>query len=82
MVTEMLDASFQGKEEFRIRHGTLYHIGLSQRRVGLLTRAQKLDAIKIWELISVPNQDRGYLQKFNWDLKNLLYALRRTFSAA
>lgn len=33
MVTEMLDPSFQGKEEFRTKHGTLYHTGLSLRRV-------------------------------------------------
>lgn len=41
MVTEMLDASFQGKEEFRIKHGTLYHTGLSQRRVSPLTHVQR-----------------------------------------
>lgn len=28
-----------------------------------------MEAIHIWSLISFPNQDRGYLQKFSWDLK-------------
>lgn len=67
MVAEMLRASSQEKG-FRIKHVTLYHTGLSQRSQPTHLCAHKLETIHIWGLISVPNQDRGYLQKFSWDL--------------
>lgn len=65
----MLRASFQ-EQGFRIKDATLYRTGLSQRRVIPLACVHtNWKQSAFGGLISFPNQDRGYLQKFSWDLK-------------
>lgn len=74
MVAEMLCASFQ-ENGFRIKdviyflRQTLPHRSASEKSQPTRLCEHKLEAIHNWGLFSCPNQDRGYLQKFSWDLK-------------